>query len=114
MRLKEDKTSWRAGGIIKRDNNQDKSVDGPCKPKGKKKDTKTWCRGKVGKKHKLGWRVCKRFSHHVWREKTPVMEMACETCDKQFDIDFGWWGRPKKNKEKLLADTIKKLYGEEV
>jgi hypothetical protein len=50
MRLKEDKSSWKAGGIIAKDvrNTKDEPKQ---RPHHKKKNTKDWCRGREGKPH---------------------------------------------------------------
>ncbi len=50
MRLKEDTSSWAASGVIKRDFRHDPSLVAD-KPHSSKKDTKRWCKGKVGVEH---------------------------------------------------------------
>ncbi len=55
MRIKEDSNSWRAGGILKRDFKHDHSE--PIARFHSNKNTRKWCRGKVGVKHEVIWRV---------------------------------------------------------
>jgi hypothetical protein len=56
MRLAEDMTSWKSSGIIARDFRH--SHNGPEISKApKKKNTKKWCKGKIGVKHELAIRV---------------------------------------------------------
>lgn len=52
MRIKKDDSSWRASGILVRDERWDKSTPEVPKHKGnKKKNTRKWCKGKVGIEH---------------------------------------------------------------
>lgn len=86
MRIKKNKGSYSASGIIKRDSNQDKSYNGSptSSSKQRKKNKKKWCKGKVGKKHDLEWRLS-RF--HQQRYGVPgyvnsVREAVCKNCEK--------------------------------
>ena len=53
MRLKEDRSSWHSHAIKKRDFKHDHS-DLPISFKSHK-NTKKWCRGKVGLQHSVSW-----------------------------------------------------------
>lgn len=82
MRLKEDKSSWKSTGIIKRDNRHDHS-DSFSKTKSKKKDTKRWCRGKVGVEHEL----LRTFQYMYWRngpKRMNYVKCNCVNCGKEF------------------------------
>jgi hypothetical protein len=86
VRIKKDKQSWAAGGIIKRDANQDKSFDGSTGTP-KKKNKKKWCKGQVGKKHDLEWRPS-RFHEQRWPDRVNnTKEAVCKRCSK---ILRGW------------------------
>lgn len=49
MRLKENSSSWRAGGILKRDAQHGGAV--PQSSHGRKKQTAKWCKGVIGRNH---------------------------------------------------------------
>ena len=107
-RVKKDKTSWNAGGVIHRDNRHDHSVDGAT-GSAKKKNTRKWCKGILGRHHVPIWSVSK---HGRWRNpQAPVMEVVCENCSKCFETDWGFLGRPKKGREVLMEKWKKKLGG---
>ncbi|HUC87708.1 MAG TPA: hypothetical protein VMR95_00985 [Candidatus Binatia bacterium] len=53
MRLKEDKSSWRANAIVKRDFRHDHN-DLLLSVRSHK-NTNKWCRGKVGITHSISW-----------------------------------------------------------
>ena len=109
MRLKEDSSSWKSNGIKHRDNRHDKSTEEVPRHRSKK-DKKRWCGGRVGKKHEIAYRECVKWNNRQWRRRRPpIMELACVECNKVFDIDFGWFGRPKRGREALLEEWKKKL-----
>lgn len=96
MRLKEDKSSWRSKGILRRDARHVK--DGPEieKPKSKVKDTKRWCAGKVGKAHKLKWVETSFMASRVPTNPSYFSyEKCCELCGKKFDYWSVYSRRPK-------------------
>jgi hypothetical protein len=77
MRLKEDKSSWAANGIIKRDFRNDPSQLNTGMRRKSKKDTKRWCKGHVG-------------VEHVWENITPPNDRLawrkmdiCKNCGRQ-------------------------------
>lgn len=79
-RIKRDPDDWKARGIKKRDFNH--SHDEPEVPKKnpskrKKKDTKTWCRGKVGREH-------------VVADKTPPRLPNYACCSPERERHFAW------------------------
>jgi len=107
MRLKEDNTSWKSGGIKHRDNRHDKSVEDVPKHKAKKKNKKKWCKGKEGRKHVL---IFQKSKYGSWRpQNNPLMEVACGNCGKVLDVDWGFGGCPKKGREAMLEEWNKKL-----
>lgn len=88
MRLKEQTSNWNAGGIQRRDYRHT-SVDGVTKHKAKK-NTKRWCRGKVGVEHEfeniipqnmrtfayMKMDVCKNCKYHSSKN----MKFHCKQC----------------------------------
>lgn len=58
-------------------------------PSGSKKDTKRWCKGHVGREHKL---ICVTDSFFKDRHI-----LRCETCGKKLDF---WWPHPWNKKPK--------------
>ena len=83
MRLKEDKSSWRASGLVVRDARADKTPERP-RPRAAKKDTKHWCKGKVGREHRGEWRWAKPYRFlRSW-------EKACAECDKRLRWTTDW------------------------
>lgn len=105
-RVSKDKDSWAAGGVLRRDFRQDKSVDG-VSGAGRKKNTKKWCKGKEGRPHVPVWTEAK--GNYSWAKEHPIMEVSCERCGKVFETDYGFFGRPKKGREALLAKWVAKL-----
>ena len=65
MRIKENSDSWRASGILKRDFKNDHSD--PIARFHSRKNTLKWCRGKVGVKHDVVWRIEKGFFGHAYK-----------------------------------------------
>src|SRR4051794_16007303 len=49
-KISHDNTSWRASGLTKR---YEEKSDVPKRSPAKKADSKRWCKGKVGREHKL-------------------------------------------------------------
>lgn len=85
-RVKKDKKSYRAEGIWKRD-----FVLPPEETKHQsKKDTKKWCKGKVGREHDS---VCVRDAGNF---AGPSYTLLCKVCKKK--LDWWWnsrWAKPK-------------------
>lgn len=72
----------------------------PDEPKAshKKKDTKHWCLGKVGRAHKLEWidRPNEIYTHwHAARGIERNKVRACTVCGKQYEIcwNSSWGGK---------------------
>jgi hypothetical protein len=82
--LKDDDSSWKAGGIKRRDFRHTKN--GPHIPKhqGKKKKTKKWCKGIEGREH-----VIKHTNHPRYSAYAHVD--LCEICGKEVKMYFGGW-----------------------
>jgi len=109
MRLKEERSNWNASSVVRRNVRHDKSTQEVPRHRAKK-DKKKWCGGRVGKKHKVVYREYKKYSGHSFmKNRPPWMEIACEECGKHFASDFGFFGRPKKGREKMLEEWRKKL-----
>lgn len=75
MRLKEDTSSWHSSSIIKRDFRHNPEV-ASRKPRSKK-DTKRWCRGKVGVKHVFQLIERAEFKVFAWNTN------KCVNCGKK-------------------------------
>lgn len=88
MRLSKDKTSWKAGGIIRRDFRNVKGEPEIEKPQNQRK-TKKWCKGKPGVLHIKKW-VKTKSANKTYHYK-------CQECGKIFDIWFkaDWFCKPK-------------------
>ena len=84
--LSEDKDSWKAHGVIRRDFQH--SHDGPevTRHIGQKKNGKKWCRGKVGREHVRGTWIIGR-----WGSDT----LPCADCGKHIARRYNrpWVGR---------------------
>lgn len=77
-RLKKDHSGYRTHGLWVK--YQTPQVVERNKPKSKK-DTRKWCRGKVGVEHQL----IRYFWHYGWdRKKTNWIRTKCRVCDKEF------------------------------
>lgn len=86
MRLKEDSDSWKSNGIIKRDFRHDNS-DTLLRKKPSKKDTKKWCKGKVGIIHVWIDVDKSSISFFSWHTR------KCTNCGKK-DIEFNKLQKP--------------------
>ncbi len=87
--MAEDKSSWR-GRAVHRRNERQTAVPEIRPPSGSKKDTKKWCRGKVGVAHKP---VCVAYDEHK-RTNLRVPEwkiLLCSECKKELDY---YWPSP--------------------
>jgi hypothetical protein len=74
-------SDWKAGAVKYRDARHTKGPDGH-RPVAGKKDTKKWCRGKVGVKHEL---KCM-----PWSTLTTGRVLACVNCGKHLDYYLPW------------------------
>lgn len=82
-------SEWRERANRRRDQRQTK-LPAIRAPSASKKDTKKWCRGKVGVEHKP---VCVAYDDHK-RSSLRVSEwkiLLCSTCKKELDY---WWPSP--------------------
>ena len=76
------------GKFFKKDGNskvyEDVKKDTPQEhlPVAGKKNTRKWCKGKVGRKHVKHWQPTKRYL------RANVMEEVCSVCSKTFRICF--------------------------
>lgn len=73
--------TWRSEGLAKKYKEQEKiALDKTVKHK-KKKDTRKWCKGKVGVEHTL----IRYFWTYGWESKrTNWIRSRCTTCGKEF------------------------------
>lgn len=85
-------SDWKERSIKRRDERQTK-VPNIRPPSGSSKNTKKWCRGKVGVPHKP-----KCVSYHEWENRGEPQGwskdwkvLVCEACGKELDT---WWPYP--------------------
>lgn len=90
MRIKKDKTSWHAGGVIARDARHEKSPDNTAKHLSKK-NTKRWCKGKVGREHQGEWVRYYELKHDGGRMgKCNWRIFVCKRCQKHLNRSYPW------------------------
>jgi len=72
--------TWRSEGLVKKYKAQ-VSFDTPTNKHKSKKDTRKWCRGKIGIQHEI-----RRYFYRVgWENKrTNWIRSKCINCDKEF------------------------------
>lgn len=67
----------------------------PQVPKhGAKKDTRQWCKGKVGREHKPEW-VRTHMGWPFHNDAKPWYTLACKACGKHLDRCWPWLGEPE-------------------
>jgi hypothetical protein len=82
MRLKEDSSSWRSSGIVKRDF---KHGNVPVPERNRttgRKDTRRWCRGKQGVEHDWHRKQQERYSWELDDWIPSYISIYCESCHK--------------------------------
>lgn len=65
-----------------------------------KKDTKHWCKGKIGREHKLAWIDHPGFMLTEWQRDhniEPLKLKRCSTCGKHFDVCWNSTWRNNSN-----------------
>lgn len=78
-RLKKDHSGWKTHGLWKK--YQFPKIDERPKHKSKK-DTKKWCRGKVGVEHKWVREQQKRWDNELAEYFGSYITISCDDCDK--------------------------------
>ena len=66
------------------------------RPVAGKKDTKRWCRGKVGAEHVKAWVLDRRYSTKTGR--TGWYNFQCTECRRQFGFCTDWIGTRRRCK----------------
>lgn len=80
-RLKRGANTWRSEGLAKKYKEQASFDMLNNKIRRRKKDTRKWCRGKVGVEHKL----YRYFYRSGWSGiRTNLIRSRCENCGKEF------------------------------
>lgn len=74
-RIGRDSSSWKAGGVLRRDARQVR--DNPNVRHPAKKDTRHWCKGKVGRGHVIASRPIQMGGSRDWGD-----EDYCRVCSK--------------------------------
>ena len=86
MKLSADKSSYRANGLIAKDERHTKDPEDE-QPTGKtrgKKNTKRWCKGKVGKEHQIVWIRYVSIHNRPWVPENWLIQQ-CKSCKKTFE-----------------------------
>ena len=94
-------TDWKERANKRRDERHTKTPE-MHHPSPAKKDTKKWCKGKVGREHTLKVLDGKDKGSYVQREggskKFVIMEkwryLICTTCGKELDVYYGHGEKP--------------------
>lgn len=76
MSKKKDEDSWRYSSIKRRDYRADHGTEEIPRHTGKKKDTKKWCKGKVGVEH--SFRISRKSFNYF-----SLTKLRCENCGKE-------------------------------
>ena len=87
---------------------KNKPIPEEPKPRSNKKDTKHWCRGKVGRTHKLEWINWPNEHYSKWHADRGVEHCkvrACTVCGKQFEI---CWNSSWMRKQECICGLHKK------
>lgn len=66
------------------------------RPVSGKKDTKRWCKGKVGREHVKEWRLNRR--QILWPGRRGWYSLTCTACGREFDFCTDWTGKKGKCK----------------
>jgi len=96
--------SWRLAAAEVRDarhvHDGPEVVGGPAKPK----DTKRWCKGKVGREHVLTVTIMSRYG--LWAE----LVRHCSACGKEFDSCNTHWRSWRSHKpDWVTPDLLRQL-----
>lgn len=78
MRLKESRDNWKASNIIRKVRQLPE-----VRPHRSKKNTRKWCKGKVGVLHDVY--LVKVYQPEFWFRKEMWCSWECKTCKKQWD-----------------------------
>ncbi len=87
-------SDWKEGAIKRRDARHTKSSDGHKTTVPNKRNTKKWCKGKVGVEHKpecMEYAEVKKTTHDFYKS---WRILVCTVCGKELDIYYA----TKKNK----------------
>ena len=89
--LSEDSDSWKASGIRRRDFRSSKEEPETNRHMGdQKKNTKKWCKGKVGREHDI--------VHQVRQRSYGTLHVdVCQRCQKEFKTYWPGWRRNSTN-----------------
>lgn len=85
-RVSRDDDSWKASGVKRRDERQDSSTPEVSRRKGKKKNTRRWCKGVEGRKHDYEIGVgMKRYQFDQSQPAKWVID-RCRNCGKEINL----------------------------
>ena len=95
-------SDWRERANRRRDERQDRAPEIRASG-GSKRNTKKWCRGKVGVAHKP---VCVDYNDHKragFRFGTQWKLLVCTECNKELD---SWWPSPLASEPQTPPDWV--------
>ena len=99
MKISRDDFSWHASGILARDARHEKT-EKQVPGHRAKKDTKRWCRGKVGREHEGEWKgydeVNNTTPSNASRHRN-LRYLVCKRCQRHIDYCCSWFGTRCKN-----------------
>lgn len=90
-------SDWKKDSVDRRDERATKVSDAPT-PSGKKKDTRSWCKGKVGREHQS---KCVSFKEIKGWGQDKYRLLICTECGKDLEIYYGRGDKPSWVNEKI-------------
>jgi len=85
-------SDWKEQAAKRRDKRNIKEPE-TNKPQPSKKDTRKWCKGKVGKEHQM--KVIRYSDIHKWSLNKKAKILFCSVCGKELDIYWGGKNKPE-------------------
>jgi len=95
--------SWQQSNITRRDARHTKTPDEPVKVSAARKDTKRWCGGKMGRKHKPKCMDYASTKGDSWARQGWKI-LACTVCGKEIDR---WCPVPWYSERRNKPDWVK-------
>lgn len=95
MKISHDKSSWHASGLLNRDARATKAPeDEELAHKARKKNTKRWCKGHVGREHQIVW-IRYNTVHNNNRLPDNWLIQRCKVCKRTFEYCRSQMGKSK-------------------
>lgn len=100
-------SSWREGSAARRDTRQAPApLTANTRSVPNKRDTKRWCKGKVGVEHKLVVKTRRELGKEHYRspDKMPSLCRYCEACGREFDWYHPWFKADRQNPPQWVVE----------